>query len=136
MALKMLLQAGNGSLHPFACFGCHRCLWTSASRDECGVGRQGEQWVPSMIQCLMQGVPEAPGSLGLMRRLDIHKSHPIPVPRCFRREQSFLFLLYSRRAMHRMHLQESHSLNLHRSYFSFLPLHPLPLFANRSPCST
>lgn len=64
------------------------------------------------------------------------RSVPGPAPRCFRREQWFLFLLYSRRATDRMHLQESHSLNLHRSYFFFLPLHPAALFANRSPGGT
>lgn len=64
------------------------------------------------------------------------RSVPSPAPRCFRREQWFLFLFYSRRAADRMHLQESHSLNLHRSYFFFLPLHPPALFANRSPSST
>lgn len=61
---------------------------------------------------------------------------PSPAPWCFRREQWFLFLLYSWRAMDRMHLQESHSLNLHRSYFFFLPLHLLMLLANRSPGGT
>lgn len=94
----------------------------------------------------VQGVPKVPSNPGLVKRLDGHESWPssaassrsVPSPasRCFRSEQWFLFLLYSRRAMDRMHLQESHSPNLHRSYFSFLPLHPLVLFANRSPCST
>lgn len=43
------------------------------------------------------------------------RSVPNPAPRCFRSESRFLFLLYLWRATDRMHLQESHSLNLHRS---------------------
>lgn len=134
----MILQAGNGSVHSIACPGSHRWLWASASRDaRLSVGHQREP---------VQGVPKVPGNLGPVKRLDGHKSWrssaagsrtvPSPAPRCFWSEQWFLFLLYSPRAMDRMHLQESHSPNLHRSYFSFFPLHPLVLFANRSPGST
>lgn len=54
-----------------------------------------------------------------------HRSIPNPTVRCFQREPWFLFLLYLWSAADRMHLQESHSLNLHRSF----PLHPLALVA-------
>lgn len=33
MALKVLLQAGNGSVHTSACPGCHRWPWAAASQD-------------------------------------------------------------------------------------------------------
>ena len=43
MALKMLLQAGNSSVHPFACPGRDGWLWLLASQDASpSVGRRGE----------------------------------------------------------------------------------------------
>lgn len=43
MALKMILQAGNGPVHPFACPGCHGWLWALAAQDaRLSVGHQCE----------------------------------------------------------------------------------------------
>lgn len=58
-----------------------------------------------------------------------HGSIPIPKLWCFQREPWFLFLLYLWSAADRMHLQESRSLNLHRSF----PLHPPMLVAAGHP---
>lgn len=76
--------------------------------------------------------PKAREVAGWPRRIGgagSQRSIPNPTPQCFQREPWFLFLLYLWSAADRMHLQESHSLNLHRSF----PFHPPALVAAGHP---
>lgn len=74
MALKTILQAGNGSVHPFACPGCHEWLWASASPD---ARHQCEQRVPSVSRCRSL---QSAQQFRLVKRLDGHESWPAVLP--------------------------------------------------------
>lgn len=123
MARQMLLQIDN-SVHPLPVLG---------ATGGCGHPHRESPRLPSARGQggVWMATENSGGGLGCHRAQPSagHRSIPNPTVRCFQREPWFLFLLYLWSAADRMHLQESHSLNLHRSF----PLHPLALVAAGHP---